>query len=56
MVVVLTIVITVPVFCCYTAVGVGTSGIFSLFLLALGLWLFSSNFLWGHIDDASRAV
>ena len=56
MVVVLTIVITVPFFCYYTAVLVGTSGILSLILLALGLRLFSNNFLWGHIDEASRAV
>jgi NhaP-type Na+/H+ or K+/H+ antiporter len=56
MVVVLTIVITVPFFCYYTAVLVGTSGILSLILLALGLRLFSNNFLWGHIDEASRSV
>merc|ERR1712136_323902 len=37
---------SVPFFCYYTAVLVGTSGILSLILLALGLRLFSNNFLW----------
>jgi len=43
----------VTIFCFYTATIVGTSRIPSLVPLVLGLWLFSSNFLWGHLDEAS---
>merc|ERR1719383_1515011 len=51
--VVVTVIVTVPFFCFYTATVVGTSGILSLIPLALGLRLFSRNFLWGDLDEAS---
>ena len=51
--VVVTVVITVPFFCFYTATIVGTSGILSLVPLSLGMRLFSRNFLWGSLDEAS---
>jgi len=51
--VVVTIIITVPFFCFYTATIVGTSGILSLVPLALGMRLFSRHFLWGDLDEAS---
>jgi NhaP-type Na+/H+ or K+/H+ antiporter len=54
--VVVSIIVVAPFFCYYTAVLLGTSGILSLVPFALGLRLFSNNFLWGHIDEASLAV
>jgi NhaP-type Na+/H+ or K+/H+ antiporter len=51
--VVVTTVITIPFFCFYTATIVGTSGILSLVPLSLGMRLFSRNFLWGALDEAS---
>eukprot|EP00931_Biecheleriopsis_adriatica_P007107 TRINITY_DN108421_c0_g1_i1.p1 TRINITY_DN108421_c0_g1~~TRINITY_DN108421_c0_g1_i1.p1 ORF type:complete len:715 (-),score=130.41 TRINITY_DN108421_c0_g1_i1:20-1843(-) len=54
--VVLTIIITVPFMCFYAATLVDTSGILSLIPLSLGLRLFSRNFLWGELDEASHTV
>ena len=54
--VVVSIIVVAPFFCYYTAMLLGNSGILSLVPFALGLRLFSNNFLWGHIDGASLAV
>jgi len=54
--VVLTIIIAVPFMCFYSATLIDTSGILALIPLSLGLRLFSRNFLWGHLDEASHTV
>jgi len=54
--VVLTIIITVPFMCFYSATLIDTSGILALIPLSLGLSLFSRNFIWGHLEEASHTV
>jgi len=42
--------------CFYSATLIDTSGILALIPLSLGLSLFSRNFIWGHLEEASHTV